>query len=115
MWQIVRSKDAQAHPISPDKVDIGEPGNGTGVLHAVCEIGPAEGGEEAEITTIAAKKDRAKVGQAVDGLFDRGQVAGGRPIAMFQFVVVLERTNTPQAAAAGASSSWELQAPVRSR
>ena len=34
-----------------------------------------ESGEEGEITTIAAKQDLAKVGQAVDGLFDRGQIA----------------------------------------
>jgi hypothetical protein len=35
-----------------------------------------EGGEEGEITTIAANQDRAKVGQAVDGLFDRGPDRG---------------------------------------
>jgi hypothetical protein len=39
-----------------------------------------EGGQVGELTTIAANQDLAKVRQAVDGLFDWGQGAGGRPL-----------------------------------
>jgi hypothetical protein len=49
-----------------------------------------EGGEEGQIPAISANQDLAKVGRAVDSPFDRGQVAGGRPLAMFHFAVVLE-------------------------
>ena len=49
-----------------------------------------EGGKEGKVAAVAGTEDVAEVVEAVDGLFDRGEGAAGRALAMFHFAVVLE-------------------------
>ena len=47
-------------------------------------------GQVSEIATVAAKQYLAQVDQAVDGLLDRRDAPGRRPVAVFHLSVVLE-------------------------
>jgi len=52
-----------------------------------------EGGEKLQVAVVAAEQDFAQVDEAVDGLLQGCELAGGVPIAMFHLAVVLEEGN----------------------
>src|SRR6266446_6777532 len=52
-----------------------------------------ERGEKLQVATVAAEQDFAQVDEAVDGLFQGCEFAGGVAVAMFHLAVVLEEGN----------------------